>query len=68
MSKLENLGNNKDIFSIWKNNISSFYSNVEKAIPEFHQVSTDLVQEYLKSWNNFATSAIDLQREIATKT
>lgn len=57
----------KDIYSVWKDSISDFYSNMEKSIPQFHQACTNLVQEYIESWNKAVTSNIDIQREFATK-
>jgi len=67
MSKIENSNIQKDVYSVWKNNVVNFYFGMQKSIPEFHQASTNLVKEYVQSWNNFATSVIDIQREIATR-
>ena len=67
MSKIENSDIQIDIYSVWRNNAINFYSSMQKSIPEFHQASTNLIQEYVQSWNDFATSVIDIQREIATK-
>jgi hypothetical protein len=68
MSKLDNLrSNQKDIYSVWKDNVNNFYSNIEKSISEFHQATTNLFQEYIEAWNNVATSIIDIQKEYATK-
>ncbi len=67
MSKIENTSNQKDIYSVWKDGIDSFYSNIEKSIPQYHQAATDLFQEYVKAWNNVASSSVDMQREFATK-
>ncbi len=67
MSKIENTSNQKDIYSVWKEGIDSFYSNIEKSIPQYHQAFTDLFQEYVKGWNNIASSTVDIQREFATK-
>jgi hypothetical protein len=69
MSKVvENMrGNQKDIYSVWKDNIENFYSNIEKSIPQFHQATTNLFQEYVEAWSNIATSIIDIQKEYATK-
>ena len=68
MSKISNItSNQKDGYSVWKDSVDNFYSNVEKAIPQFHQAFTNLVQEYIEAWNNAVTSSIDLQKEYATK-
>lgn len=69
MSKVENsTSNQKDIFSAWNELVDSYYSNIEKYVPQYHQASTNLFQEYLQAWNNAATSVIELQKEFATKT
>ena len=68
MSKIENTNSYKDIYSVWKNGLDHFYSNVEKSIPQFHQAATNLVQEYVKAWNDVSLSIIDIQREFAIKT
>jgi hypothetical protein len=67
MSKIENTGNHKDIYSVWKDGLDNFYSNIEKSIPQFHQAATNLFQEYVKAWNNASSSIVDIQREFATK-
>jgi hypothetical protein len=68
MSRVDNLrGNQKDGYSIWKENINNFYTNLEKSISQFHQSNTNLFQEYVKAWNNVASSIIDIQKEYATK-
>ncbi|AJW70232.1 hypothetical protein [Nitrosopumilus adriaticus] len=68
MSKIENTSNHKDVYSIWSDSVDSFYSNIEKSIPQFHQAATNLLQEYVQAWNNASSSIIDIQREFATKT
>ena len=67
MSKIENISNHKDVYSVWKDSFDNFYSNIEKSAPQFHQAVTNLFQEYVKSWNNASSSIIDIQREFATK-
>ncbi|NND87193.1 MAG: hypothetical protein HKM23_07745 [Nitrosopumilus sp.] len=67
MSKIENTSNQKDIYSVWKDSIDNFYSNIEKSIPQFHQATTNLFQEYVQAWNNVAVAVIDTEKEFATK-
>ena len=67
MSKIEN-PSQKGIFSTWNDAVSSYYSNVEKSIPQFHQASTNMYQEYVQALNNAVTSIIELQKEFVTKT
>ncbi len=59
--------NQKDIYSIWKDGVNTYYANLEKSIPQFHQAITNLYQEYVEAWNNVAISFIDIQKEYATK-
>ncbi len=59
--------NQKDIYSVWSDNVESYYSNLERSIPKFHQAATNLMQEYVKAWNNVATSMINIQHQFATK-
>jgi hypothetical protein len=69
LSKVDNFrSNQKDAYSIWRDNLNNFYSNLEKSISQFHQSTTNLFQEYVKAWNNVAVSMIDIQKEYATKT
>ncbi|MDH3360789.1 MAG: hypothetical protein OEL56_05330 [Nitrosopumilus sp.] len=67
MSKIENINNHKDIYSVWNDGVKTFYSNMEKSIPQFHQAATNLLQEYVQAWNDASSSIIDIQREFATK-
>jgi len=67
MSKIENTSNQKDISSLWKEGIDNFYSNIEKSIPQIHQASANMFQEYVKAFNNTASLTVDIQREFATK-
>jgi len=67
MSKIENTNNPKDIYSVWNDGVETFYSNMEKSIPQFHQAATNLLQEYIQAWNDASSSIIDIQREFAIK-
>lgn len=68
MSRAEIIkSNQKDIYSIWKDIVNNYYSNLEKSIPQFHQATTNLFQEYVEVWNNVAMSIIEIQKEYATK-
>ncbi len=68
MSKVESEKiNQKDIYSVWKEDLENYYSSLEKSMTQFHQSSVNLFQEYVKSWNNIALSFVEIQREFATK-
>lgn len=68
MSKIENTSSQKDIYSVWKDGMDAFYSNMEKSIPQFHQAATNLYQEHVKSLRDAASSALEIQREFVTET
>ncbi|KAF6244892.1 hypothetical protein [Nitrosopumilus sp. b2] len=67
MSKIENISNHKDLYSVWKDGMETFYSNIEKSVPQLHQATTNLFQEYVRSLSNAASSTLEIQREFATK-
>ena len=67
MSKIENTNSHKDVYSVWKDGMDSFYSTIEKSIPQFHQAATNLFQEYAKALNNASSSIVEIQREFATR-
>jgi len=64
MSKIENSNIQKDVYSVWKNNVVNFYFGMQKSIPEFHQASTNLVKEYVQSWNNFAPQLLTFKEKL----
>ena len=59
--------NKNDFFGMWKGYTDSMYTYVEKAIPQYHQSFTNLLQEYVETCKNIACSTIDIQREFAAK-
>ena len=68
MSQINNSSSQKDIFSVWNDVVNTYYTNLEKSITQFHQASTNMIQEYVQALNNSATSFIGLQKEFAIKT
>jgi hypothetical protein len=56
-----------DFYGMWKGYTDSMYSYVEKTIPQYHQSFTNLTQEYIEAWKNISCSAIDIQKNFATK-
>lgn len=57
----------KDIFSVCKQNVSKFFTEIEKSTPRYQQSVTKLQQEYLEAWQNVINSSIELEREYANK-
>ena len=56
-----------DFYGMWKGYTDNMCTYVEKTIPQYHQSITNLTQEYIEAWKNFSCSAIDIQRNFATK-
>lgn len=57
----------KDIFSVCKKNVDKFFSEIEKATPEYQQALQKQQQDYLNAWKSVINSAISLEQEYASK-
>ena len=57
----------KEIFTVYKQNVEKYFSEVEKTAPQYLQSITNLQQEYTAAWKNAIESVISLQQEFATK-
>jgi len=57
----------KDLFSVCKENVAKFFSEVEKSTPRYEQSVAKLQQDYVGGWKNVINSAITLEREYANK-
>ena len=60
--------NTNDFYGLWKGYTDNMFTHIEKTLPQYHQSITNLLQESMEIWRNFACSSIDLQREFAVKT
>ena len=60
--------NANDFFLVWKENIDSYYSGLERIIPQYLQSMTNLYQEYSKTWNAAIDSFIDIEQNLSSKT
>ena len=56
-----------DIFSACKQNVSKFFTEIEKSTPSYHQSVAKLQQEYVEGWQKVINSSIELEREYANK-
>ena len=63
----EPTGKSKDVFTVCKQNVAKFFSEVEKSIPRYHQSVVKLQQDYVEAWKNVINSAITLEQEYANK-
>ena len=57
----------KDIFTVYKQNVDKYFSEIEKLAPQYLQSITNLQQEYTTAWKNIIESSISLQEEFVTK-
>ena len=57
----------KDIFTECKQNVSKFFSEVEKSSPRYQQSVAKLQENYVEAWKNVINSAITLEQEYANK-
>ena len=57
----------RDIFSLYKQNVDKYFENVEQSVPRYHQSITNVQQEYLHACENIIDSVVALQKEFANK-
>jgi len=60
-------GESKNVFTVCKQNVAKFFSEVEKSTPKSHQSVAKLQQNYVEAWKNVINSAITLEQEYANK-
>jgi len=58
----------KEIFTVCKQNVDKYFSEVERSLPQYLQSITNLQQAYTTAWKNAIESSISLQQEFANKT
>ena len=63
----EPTGESKDVFTVCKQNVAKFFSEVEKSTPRYLQSVAKLQQDYVDAWKNVINSAIALEQEYANK-
>ena len=60
-------GESKDVFTICKQNVAKFFSEIKKSTPQYQQSVASLQQDYVEAWKNVINSAITLEQEYANK-
>jgi len=60
-------GESKDVFTVCKQNVEKFFSEIKKSTPRYQQSVTTLQQDYVEAWKNVINSAITLEQEYANK-
>ena len=68
MSKNEQQTTNpKDAFSAYQQSFDKLFNTVKQSVPQYHQSVTNMQQECLQACENFVTSAVGMQKELARK-
>ena len=63
----ESTGKSRDVFTVCKQNVEKFFSEVEKSTPRYQQSVAKLQRDYVEAWKNVINSAITLEQEYANK-
>ncbi len=63
----EPTGKSKDVFTVCKQNVEKFFSEVEKSTPRYQQSVAKLQRDYVEAWKTVINSAITLEQEYANK-
>ena len=67
MSKNEQTPGDKDLFSVYQENVDKLFSGIRHSVPQYHQSITNVQQEYLQAYENIVDSTITIQKEYAKK-
>jgi len=68
MSKNEQShSSNKDIFSVYQQNVDKLFNGIRTSVPQYHQAITNVQQELIQAYENIADSAVSLQKQYAKK-
>ncbi|MXX21270.1 MAG: hypothetical protein F4Y82_02260 [Cenarchaeum sp. SB0665_bin_23] len=57
----------KDVFTTYQDMVDKVFTNINQTVPKYYQFITDAQQEVFKTLEENVTSAIKLQKEMATK-
>ena len=63
----ESTGKSRDVFTVCKQNVEKFFSEVEKSTQRYQQSVAKLQRDYVEAWKNVINSAITLEQEYANK-
>ena len=59
--------NSKDVFSKCQENADKMFNSVKKSVPQYHQSTTNVQQEFLQSFENMVGLFITIQKEFVQK-
>jgi hypothetical protein len=59
--------NSKDLFSIYQQNVNTFFKSIRSSVPRYHQSITNVQQEFIQAYENVVDSTVALQKEYARK-
>ena len=57
----------QDVFSAYQENVDKLFMGIRQSVPQYHQLITNVQQEYLQAYENIVDSTISLQKEYAQK-
>jgi len=59
----------RDIFQVYERNFSKYFSEAEKAVPQYFQsvIGYQNQKSFLNTWKNAVDASIDVQRKYAQK-
>ena len=60
--------NSIDVFSKCQESVDKMFNGVKKSVPQYHQSTTNIQQEFLQSFENIVGLSITLQKEFVQKT
>ncbi len=57
----------RDIFQVYERNFDKYFSEAEKAVPQYFQSVIGYQKSFLSTWRNAVDACIDVQRKYAQK-
>ena len=57
----------RDVFEVYQKNFAKYFSEAEKAVPNYFQSVIGYQKSFLSTWRNAVDAAIDVQRKYAQK-
>jgi len=57
----------RDIFQVYERNFGKYFSEADKAVPQYFQSVIGYQKSFLNTWRNVVDTAIDVQRKYAHK-
>ena len=57
----------RDVFEVYQKNFAKYFSEAEKAVPNYFQSVIGYQKSFLSTWRNAVDAALDVQRKYAQK-